>query len=97
MGNELRRQRGRHADPLTRIIMAAGFNQDAMLDMLQNYVENQCNVAREDGKSQSAESVCMGLHAGPPTMMCGACAEAERTVPTMLSVQAEIDANKKEG
>lgn len=95
MEGDYRRSRGKHANPIERIIMSCGVNQMALLDMLQNYVENQCSIAFEDGKSKTAESVCMSLHSGPPTMMCGACAEAERTVPAMMAVQAEAEARRE--
>ena len=95
MEGDFRRKRGQHANAIERLIMACGLNQSSLLDLLQNYVESQCSLAFEAGKSKTAESVCMSLHTGPPEMICGACAEAERTVSSMLIVQAEVDAARE--
>jgi hypothetical protein len=95
MSDEYRRKRGQHANPIERLIMSCGVNQMALLDMLQNYVESQCAISYENGKSATVESVCMSLHSGPPRMECGACAEAERTVPAMMMVQSEIEAARE--
>jgi len=82
----------RYTGGLTRIIQAAGFNQQVLLQLLENFIENQCMQAEERGKSAGAESVCMGLHTGPPELRCGACVDAENNVPQILTVSAEIEA-----
>ncbi len=96
MSDNVRRQAGKHMIPITRLIQACGFNQEALLDTLQNYVEGQCAIAFEAGKSATVESVCMSLHSGPPEMVCGSCINAERTVGSMIQVQAEIDNARRE-
>ncbi len=96
MSDNVRRQAGKHMIPITRLIQACGFNQEALLDTLQNYVEGQCAIAFEAGRSSTVESVCMNLHQGPGEMVCGTCIEAERTVGSMITVQNEIENSRKE-
>ena len=90
--------RTRHADPIQRILATYGQGV-GLVSALETYCQTIEDNAKEAGKANAGDNVCIQLHSGPSTgLVCKACHEAEMGAQMLVQVESEMEmAREKKG